>query len=140
MTEGTDRFDALRWWQEHSTLDVLVETLVETLEGSDAAAADQAAQELAHELGAHVRQEEDVYFPLIEELAPDHAGEIRRAREAHRELLEQLRSLRTRLASGDVGGAREGLVRLLERFRAHEQAEERLIANLEALRSLGDRD
>jgi DNA-binding FadR family transcriptional regulator len=127
VADASETLTALRWWQEHSALDLMVEALVEALDGRDADAARAAAEELTRAMATHAREEEDVYFPVIERLAPEQADSVRRARETHVELHENLDAIRSALADGDLEAARRVLTELLERFRLHEQAEARLI-------------
>lgn len=131
--DGSERLAGLRWWQEHSELDLLVEALLEALDGGDTAAARAAAEALEGGLDAHVREEERVYFPLVERLAPEHAGEIRHACRTHEELRLVVGSIRARLDRDDRPGAQRALEELLDLFRRHEHAEARLIADLGVL-------
>ncbi|UCE85436.1 MAG: hemerythrin domain-containing protein [Deltaproteobacteria bacterium] len=132
MTDPSETLAALRWWQEHSALDGMVETLVEAIEGRDSDAARAAAEDLFGAMDAHAREEEAVYFPLIERYGPDQADAIRRARAAHVELREDLDAVRSALGGGDLPAARGALEQLLERFRLHEEAEARLLDQLRA--------
>jgi DNA-binding FadR family transcriptional regulator len=127
VTEASETLTALRWWQEHSALDLMVEALVEALDGRDAEAARAAAEELARAVDTHVREEEDVYFPVIERLAPEQAEFVRKARQTHVELHENLAAIQSTLAEGDLEAARRTLTELLDRLRLHEQAEASLI-------------
>ncbi len=130
MADSSETFAALRWWHEHSALDLMVEALVEAIDGRDANAARTAAEELSRAMDTHAEEEEDVYFPLIERLAPDQADSVRKARETHGELHADLAAIRSELGNEDMEAARRVLTELLERFRIHEQAEARLIDRL----------
>ena len=130
MADSSETLTALRWWQEHSALDLMVEAVVEAIDGRDADAARAAAEALSRAMDTHAREEEDIYFPLIERLAPDQANSVRKARETHVELHAGLAAIRSELAEADMEAARRVLTELLERFRIHEQAEARLIDRL----------
>jgi hypothetical protein len=130
VTHAPDPLEAFRWWQEHSALDVMVAALVEAIDADDASAAREAADELAHALDAHAHEEEDVYFPIIERLAPEQADAVRAARAVHVEIRADVDALRDELRGDDVQRARPALVELLDLFHGHEQAETRLIAEL----------
>jgi hemerythrin-like domain-containing protein len=116
-----------RWWQEHSELDRLVETLDETIGRGDEAAASAALEELVEAMHSHFAVEEDVYFPLVESLLPDSSEALRLARLAHVRIREDLATMSERIDAGELAPAREGL---LERLRDHERVEARLIARL----------
>lgn len=119
------------WWQDHSELDYLVAAVATTIAGGSAAAASAALEDFAGALYAHLEVEEDVYFPLIERLAPEHASTIRDARLAHLDLRQRIDALRSHLAQGELEAARDGLRQMLDEFRAHERLEAGLIADLD---------
>jgi hemerythrin-like domain-containing protein len=121
-----------RWWEEHSELDRLVKGLEDTLEVGNAARASEALERFAEALGSHLSVEEDVYFPLLEQLLPESLPDVRQARVAHRDLLSELDRMRDQLADTDVHTARSTLERLLWRFRDHEKLEAELIAQVRA--------
>ena len=125
-----------RWWQEHSELDGLVEAVEEMLASGRLVRARQAVADLEGVLDAHFAAEERVYFPLIERLSPDHRGSVQAASGSHRKIGELVDGLADLVERGQLAGARRALELLLERFRAHESEEVRLIEDLEALESL----
>ncbi len=116
-----------RWWEEHSELDQLVAELRRSLAFHGSARVSQAMEEFAAELESHLSVEEEVYFPLIEQLLPDQAGGTRRARLAHVELRGDLEKMRAQIEEGDLDQARRTFEALLRRFRDHEHQEAKLI-------------
>ncbi len=123
----------IRWWQEHSELDGLVEVVVEALGGGAIDSAGESLEDLARALEAHFELEETAYFPLVERLSPDQRAAVDAARVGHRNIRERLEALLTLVATGDLRAARAAFDVLLERFRTHEAEEGKLIARLEAL-------
>ena len=122
-----------RWWQEHSELDELVEATAEALNGGSITAAAEALAELHAALEAHFGLEEALYFPLVERLSPENASVVNGARLGHRKIRDRLEDLRAFVDDGDLRAARSALSTLLERFRAHEAEESKLITRLEQL-------
>ncbi len=119
-----------RWWQEHSELDQLVEELLETITRGSVDAARASLEDFAESLAAHLMIEEDVYFPLVEELAPRHVPTLRAARLAHLELRAALDEIRDHLTEGDLDAACAALRKLLDGLGDHERLEADLIADL----------
>ncbi len=116
-----------RWWEEHSELDQLAAELRRSLAFHGPARVSQAMEEFAAELGSHLDVEEEVYFPLIEQLVPDQATGTRRARVAHVLLRLDLGTMRAQIEKGDLDQARRTFELLLRRFRDHEHQEAELI-------------
>ena len=124
-----------RWWEEHSELDALVDVVVDALQHGGIASAASSLEDLAGALEAHFGVEETAYFPLVERLSPEQRPTIDAARLGHRKIRERLEDLRELVENGDLRAARAALYVLLERFRAHELEETKLVARLEALAS-----
>ncbi len=120
-----------RWWEEHSELDQLVSGLAGALERSGAAAASAALQDLCDAMDAHFDAEEGVYFPLLERLSPTHGAAVKAAREGHARSRGDLEKLRSHLSDDELDRARGLMGELMVLFDDHEQAESRLIAELE---------
>lgn len=120
-----------RWWEQHSELDRLVDELMEVTARGDTGAALPALERFADALQLHLREEESVAFPLIERLSPEHAGRVRRAREAHVGLRADLDTALSHLDRGDLAAARRAIEDLLGRFRRHEEGEAWLVEELE---------
>jgi hypothetical protein len=128
MTDGMQRC-----WQEHSELDALVERVVEALGRGAISPVAESLEDLAGTLEAHFGIEESAYFPLVERLSPDQRSALDAARLGHRKIRERLEDLRELVENGDLRAARAALDVLLDRFRAHEVEEAKLIARLEQL-------
>jgi hypothetical protein len=120
-----------RWWEEHSELDQLVSALEGALERSSVPTASAALEDLCDAMDAHFDVEEAVYFPLLERLAPTHGVGVKAAREAHARLRSDLEKIRSHLSDDELDRARGLLGEWTVRFDDHEQAESRLIAELE---------
>jgi hypothetical protein len=122
-----------RWWQEHSELDALVEVVIEALGRGAISATAGSLEDLTAALDAHFELEESAYFPLVERVSPEQSSALAAARLGHHKIRERLNELRELIESGDLRAARAALDILLERFRAHEIEEAKLIARLEEL-------
>lgn len=114
-----------RWWQEHSELDYLVAELVAAVELGEGAS--EALDRLDEQLRAHFSVEEDVYFPLVRNLSPEHAPALDLACAAHRRMQEDLEQLRELLGDEKRDEAVRMLSETLDRFKLHEQAETRML-------------
>jgi hemerythrin superfamily protein len=114
-----------RWWQEHSELDYLVAELVSAVESGEGAG--EALDRLEEQLKAHFSVEEDVYFPLVRRLSPEHAPALDMACAAHVRMQEDLAQLRELLSDGKQVEAITLLSESLARFKLHEQAETRML-------------
>jgi iron-sulfur cluster repair protein YtfE (RIC family) len=125
--------DFQRWWDEHSQLDRLVEELESALTRGALGPATAALDELASTLEAHFTVEEEVYFPLLGSLDPAHQPALDAARLGHDKLRERLEQLRQLVDTGEVPAARRALRVVLDRFRQHEEEEEKLVGRLERL-------
>jgi len=119
-----------RWWREHGDLDYQVGAVVHALTQRGVAAASAAIEDFASALEDHLGVEEEVYFPLIERLAPEHTPAVQRARLAHLELRDGIDELREQLMHGELMPARRSFTALLARLRSHEEMEGRIIADL----------
>jgi hemerythrin-like domain-containing protein len=119
-----------RWWQDHGDLDYQVGAVVHALTQRGVAAASAAIEDFADALEDHLGVEEEVYFPLIERLAPKHAPAVQRARFAHLELRDGIDKLREQLMRGELEPARRSFTALIAQLRSHEKMEGRVIADL----------
>lgn len=125
--------DFQRWWEEHSQLDRLVEELESALVRGAIGPAIAALDELTSTLEAHFTVEEEVYFPLLGTLDPAHQPSLDAARLGHNKIRERLEQLRQLVDGGEVPAARRALRVVLDRFRMHEEEEEKLVGRLERL-------
>jgi len=123
--QSQDQSAIERWWQEHSELDYLVAELVAAVERGEGAS--EALDRLDEQLRAHFSVEEDVYFPLVRRLSPEHAPALDLACEAHKRMQEDLEQLRELLRDERRGEAIRLLSESLDRFKLHEQAETRML-------------
>lgn len=120
-----------RWWEEHSELDQLVSALAGALERSGVAAASAALEDLYDAMDAHFDVEEGMYFPLLERLPSTHGADVKALREAHARIRGDLEKIRSHLSDDELDRARGLMGELMVLFDGHEQAESRLIAELE---------
>jgi hypothetical protein len=121
-----------RWWQSTAS-SASSSRRPEALRGGSIASAAAALEDLHASLEAHFGLEEALYFPLVERLSPENASVVNGARLGHRKIRDRLEDLRLLVDDGDMRGARAALEVLLERFRAHEAEETKLIVRLEQL-------
>jgi hemerythrin len=124
-----------RWWEEHSELDELVESIRIKLERGALSAASLSIERLATRLEGHFATEEDLYFPLIERVSPRSATLLESVRSSHRKLREGLEDLLVLVENADRASARRALVVLLHHLYQHEAEEVELIAELDRLAS-----
>ncbi|MCE2390164.1 MAG: hemerythrin domain-containing protein [Proteobacteria bacterium] len=117
-------------WDQDVEIDGLVRNLVKAVEGGESDAAKRAIDELEDYVLTHLQREEEVYFPAAERLSPDFAYALKSIRLAHLGIREDLRLLRASLERGHLDAARTQLAAFLESFRAHEQAEDRVVREL----------
>ncbi len=129
----SDSDSSQRWWEQHSELDQLVQSLDATLASASRGKTLQALEDLESVLDAHFAVEEGVYFPLVEKLSPQHGSTIREARDGHVKIGRLLHDLRQLVEGGQLAAARPVLNQFLDCFRLHETHEVRLLADLEAL-------
>ena len=119
-----------RWWQEHSELDELVESIRRTLERGTLSAAGVSIERFVQRLEGHFATEEELYFPLIERLSPDCKERLEAVRTSHRKLREAIEDLLVLVEGGNTAAARRALAVLLTRLYRHEAEEADLIAAL----------
>lgn len=119
-----------RWWRDHNDLDYQVGAVVHALTQRGVTAASAAIEDFAAALEDHLGVEEEVYFPLIERLAPEHASAVQRARFSHLELRDGIDELREQLMRGELIPARRSFTALIALLRSHEEREGRIIAVL----------
>ena len=117
-------------WDQDVEIDGLVRNLVKAVEGLEPDAAKRAIDELEDYVLTHLQREEEVYFPAAERLSPDFAYALKSIRLAHLGIREDLRLLRASLERGHLDAARTQLGAFLDSFRAHEQAEDRVVREL----------
>jgi hypothetical protein len=81
-------------------------------------------------LDAHMRIEEEIYFPALHGLRADAGPELTVLVGEHAELRSAAAEIRTQLKAGDREGARLALDSLARRISEHEVAEENLISRI----------
>ncbi len=121
----------LRWWTEHSELDRLVEGVVRTLATGNGDEVARALEDFEDTLEGHFTVEEKVYFPLVQKYSPRHEPVVRASLMGHQHVREALNDLRELVEQRDFASARRSLSVLLDRFKAHEKEEGKLILDLE---------
>jgi len=81
-------------------------------------------------LDAHMSVEEDVYFPALHGLRPDAGDELARLVDEHHALRESAERVTEAFRIGDRSSATRELDALARAVKAHEAAEEELIASI----------
>lgn len=119
---------------QHDRLDALCEEIQERLgeDGPEASpeSSREGFQQLRTALDAHMKMEEEIYFPALHGLQADAESALSELVAEHDELRETASRVSDRLESLDRDGARVEMGRLASRVTAHEQAEEDLIARI----------
>jgi iron-sulfur cluster repair protein YtfE (RIC family) len=123
----------LRWWEENSELDRVVETVRLKLERRVLSEAGASLARLVTVLEGHFATEEDLYFPFIEQTTPGNAEQVAAARAGHDKLRDALEGLQVLVENGDLGSARRAFSALLHGLQIHEIEESKLIAELQRL-------
>jgi len=120
-------------WNQDVEIDGRVRALVRSLEGEDAREAQTCIESLETALAHHLTREEDVYLPAALRVGPELRYALDTIRLAHEGIRGDLRMLRESIGAGHIAAARTQAAAFLENFRSHEGAEERVVAQLEAL-------
>jgi hemerythrin superfamily protein len=81
-------------------------------------------------LDAHMKVEEDIYFPALHGLREDAGRELAALVAEHVDLRQEADVVRTRLKENDQAGARIALDHLARQISEHERSEENLIARI----------
>ena len=126
-----DAASFVRWWDEHSELDELILEVEQAIGQKGAARAGAALERFCEAMEMHFAVEETVSFPLVERASPRHRAVLAAARLAHQKIRESLEDLRELVELARFAAAQRALAVLLDRFCAHEAAEESLIRELE---------
>lgn len=120
--------EAGRISSQHRQLDVFFEMVMSALGRSSLHGARVAYLRFRDALEAHITLEDKVFFPALSGLDPTLRHELTDLVHEHKDLRATLDELHDRLAKGDGARFQEGFERLAERFRDHEQREERILA------------
>ena len=128
-------FEVLAW--DHDRLDALDKAAFEALGNGDLAGARALFAHFARGLDRHIRFEEEILFPAVEERAglPTHAGPTAVMRAEHVEIRACLAGISSDLAEGGAG-ATEIRARMLSVLEGHNLKEEQILYPL-ADRALG---
>ena len=121
-------------WNQDVEIDVRVRSLVRSLDEDDAGAARQGIESLEGYIAEHLAREEDVYLPAALRVGPELRYALDTIRLAHGGIRNDLRMLRQSIGAGHLAAARTQVAAFLENFRSHEQAEERVVEQIEGLR------
>lgn len=119
--------EARRVHSQHEQLATLVAELVRTFEHGDAQRMRSAFEHFADAFDAHMRVEENLYFPALHGLLPEVDAELTSLTDEHRALRRDVEDIRARLIAHDADEARRLLEALASRRDAHEAIEEALI-------------
>ncbi|SRR6056297_468255 len=115
---------------QHDRLDALCEEIQERLSEDGPESSREGFQQLRTALDAHMKMEEEIYFPALHGLQTDAESALSELVAEHDELRETAIRVSELLESLDRDGARVEMGRLASRVTAHEQAEEDLIARI----------
>jgi hypothetical protein len=121
-------------WHQDVEIDVRVRSLVRALDRDDLKGARASIGALESYVAQHLQREEDVYLPAALQVGPELRYALETIRLAHGGIRSDLRMLRESIGAGHLDAARTQVEVFLENFRSHEQAEERVVEQLEALR------
>ncbi|MCP4038956.1 MAG: hemerythrin domain-containing protein [bacterium] len=114
-----------------------IESLIEALERGFASC-EPCAQlwesfgQFCEELQAHIEREDRLYFPAITALRPDLKAPLEELTAVHVSLSDQLRRIGDHLGHDDEQGAADVFRSLSQAFHTHEDAEEQILAGLDA--------
>ncbi len=118
--------------EEHRTLNVLFEKTLSLLCGQDRAPDGPGAfEELRDALDVHLSAEEDLYFPAIWSLRPEHDALLKTFIQAHTRFRAILGDVAKRMEGGEIVQAAAALGKLDEAFAAHEGQEEELLRSID---------
>jgi len=81
-------------------------------------------------LTAHFSLEEEVFFPALHGLHPEHAGELDALSREHQEVNAVLEELDARVEAEEVDSFLRAFQELVDRLTGHEQREEALVHSL----------
>ena len=115
---------------QHERLDGLCRELYARLDKYGAAPVVEEFLLFVAALDAHMKIEEEVYFPALHGLRGDTAAELDARVSEHADLREQAEEVRQLLDANDGDAARMTLESLAREIEKHEQAEEDLIARI----------
>ena len=87
-------------------------------------------RELREALEVHFRQEDELYYPVLSALRPEHRGRLEACVAVHAQFRELLSDLADRAAHGELPGAVRLFEALAEDFRRHEVREEEVLRDL----------
>jgi hypothetical protein len=135
LGDGRGVNEALAW--DHDRLDALDKAAFDLLASGDLAMARRLFADFARGLERHIRFEEEILFPAVEERAgfPPHAGPTAVMRAEHVQIRSCLAGITDALAA-DGAGATQIRARMLDVLGGHNLKEERILYPL-ADRALG---
>jgi len=118
--------------EQHALLDEILRALRPAIERGDAPEARSLIERYRRAIEAHFTLEEDVFFPAIHGLHPNHAKELEVLGAEHARFRQQLDRLGALLDNG-LGEFEAGLGSYERDLAVHESREERLVRELAAL-------
>jgi iron-sulfur cluster repair protein YtfE (RIC family) len=110
----------------HRKLDALLSETLSVL-CEDAPGGREAFEDLRDAIEAHMSLEEDLYFPTICAVRPEHEEQIQSFIHGHKRFSELLGELAVLTEGGQIGEASRKLGEFGEAFSGHEDREERLL-------------
>jgi len=115
---------------QHEQLDALCREVRAELERGGTEGALDNYLHFVDALEAHMKVEEEIYFPALHGLREELSEELTALVEAHHVFRGQAEDLRTLFEEHDRLAARDAIERLALEFAAHEAAEEELMARV----------
>lgn len=123
------QLEARRIFHQHEQLDSFFAMATAALGQADAGLARQAFRHFQDALEAHFEVEERTHFPAIHGLSPESDQQLAALVREHDAFRETLAGLATVVDAVDLEEANRRLHELGEKLLAHEQVEERLLAD-----------
>jgi hemerythrin-like domain-containing protein len=118
---------------QHRHMAAMHRLLGQTLADGERRDAQDAFVRYRHAIGAHFELEDDVFFPAIHGLHPEHAEDLDVLSREHGEFLDELKRMAAELESGPLETFARSFQRFSDTLAAHEAREERLVSRLSAL-------
>lgn len=117
---------------EHRRLEAIFAEVMGALrEGEPPDAIGDAFAALREAIEAHVDQEDQLYYPALRALRPEHRPAIERLIASHAQFRAHLAEVAALVAGGEVARVGAALEALLRGFAAHEVAEEGMLRALD---------
>ncbi len=124
-----------RWWEKHSELEGLVETIRLELRRGSLSEASASISRLAIRLEEHLATEERLYFPVIERASWRNVERLESLRSSQRKVCEAIEDLGMQVENRDKVAARRALAVMLHRLYRYEVEEVDLVVESDRVAS-----